>query len=964
MIGRTVISFCVLVLLGIAPLAGASTQDLRTALGTAGSRVAAGAAQPQPAGHYMIQLRSRQFVPLEGVEAAARSRIAARPGTSHILLQLRDIPDLAAHAALASRGIRLLNYLPDRAWFASIDSAALAHVDSTPEIRWLGEIEVADKLPARLVQGRPLAYAVNSDGSLSLQMSYFDDVSEAEAQAVAAQYKGVVVERAAFLHWLSIRLPVEQLKALAADDAVRWLAEVPPTPTPFNDSIRSRIRVNEVQGAPYNLTGSGVNIGIWDCTVVWPHADFAGRLIQVTGQRTTPCTTNDATQNHATHVAGIMAGSGAASQSQGGTPLQWKGMAPGAPIFSYDFLSPMPEVASAIATFNIDLSQNSWGFVPATDDCDQTYGNYNNLAPDYDQIVRGSAGKAISVVFAAGNYQGTCGTWNSITPPATAKNVIAVGMTNSLDDSLVAVSSVGPTDDGRTKPDVVAPGFRNDVGGIVSTIPSITSTSTYGTEYGTSMSAPAVTGMLALMLQQYRISTGLATGNPLPSTLKAMAIHGAVDLGNPGPDFRFGWGRVDAKNSVDLVRRSKYREGSVADSHANTYAVNVLGCEAALKTTLVWDDPAATANALVAYINDLDLRVVSPNNITYYPWQLDGSFPANAATTGPNGDHVNNVEQVLVGNPIAGTWTIVVSGTAVPMNAPQTYSLVTEAFATAPIISSLNPPVTRPGAQIVLRGDNFGCAQGSSVLTFTGGVTATVPAGSWTDGAITVTVPANALSGNISLTTTAGMSNQKYLTIVRSLYLPAIMHDFPPVYHWVDASDGLRVADGDEVTTAVSLPFPFKFYGNTYDTAAVSTNGFISFAALDQAYFQSSCLPTTAAPNNSIYAFWTDLNATITLTGTPPGGIWYKPLGATAVVEWQNVPRYGTTDLETFEIILGADNSVIIQYQSVANVNDVTVGIENDGGTAAAQSYCHRSDPPFLVGTAPAGGSLFYYTSP
>jgi hypothetical protein len=923
-----------------------------------------GAAPPQPAGPYTIQLRSRQFIPVEGVEAATRSRVTARPNASHILLQLRNIPDLETHASLGERGIRLLNYIPDRAWFASVDGAALAGAGSASEIRWIGDIEVADKLPASLFQGHPLAYAVNSDGSLSLRMSYFDDVSEAEALATVALHGGSVEERAAFLHWLAIRLPVGQVQALAAEDSVLWLAEVPPAPTPLNDSIRSKIRVNEVQGAPYNLSGNGVNIGIWDCTLVWAHTDFAGRLTQVAGQRMSPCTTSDTTQNHATHVAGIMAGSGAASQSQGGTPLQWKGMAPGASIFSYDFLSPISQMPSAISTYHIDLSQNSWGFVPAPSDCDQTYGNYNNLAPDYDQIVRGSAGKSISVVFAAGNSQGMClGAWNSITPPATAKNVIAVGMTNSLDDSLVAISSVGPTDDGRTKPDLVAPGFRSDLGGIMSTLPSVTSTSTYGTEYGTSMAAPAVSGMLALMLQQYRISTGLPTGNPLPSTLKAMAIHGAVDLGNPGPDFRFGWGRVDAKNSVDLVRRTKYLEGSVFNSQVKTYPVTVIGCEPSLKTTLVWDDPAALPNSLVAYINDLDLTLVSPNNTVYYPWQLNPTVQGDPATNGPGRDRINNVEQVLVVHPIPGTWTIVVTGTAVPTNAPQMYSLVSEAFATAPIISSLSPPVTQPGAQIVLHGDNFGCGQGNSVLTFGGGVTTTVPAGNWTNEAITVTVPPNAQSGNVSLTTAAGTSNLQYLTITRSLFLPLILNNFPPTYHWVDASDGMRVADGDEVTTAVSLPFPFKFYGNRYYSATVSSNGFISFSSLGQAYFQNSCVPTTTLPNDSVYAFWTDLDATNTITGTPPGGIWYKSLGASAVFEWQNVPRYGTTDLETFEIIIGADNSIILQYQSVINVNDMTVGIENESGNTAIQSYCHISNV-IQVGTPPAGGSLLYYFTP
>ena len=394
------------------------------------------------------------------------------------------------------------------------------------------------------------------------------------------------------------------------------------------------------------------------------------------------------------------------------------------------------------------------------------------------------------------------------------------------------------------------------------------------------------------------------------------------------------------------------------------YLVPILGCEPALKATLVWDDPAAAPGVLFALQNDLDLTLVAPNGTVYYPWQLDPGNPQTHATVGPAGDHANNVEQVVVTNPAAGSWTVVVTGTSVPVSAPQRYSLVTEAFPTQPSLSPLSPASTQPGAQVVLHGDNFGCTQGPGTLTLGGGVTVTVAPGSWTNEAITVTLPANAQTGNVAVTTPGGPSNLQNLTIVRTLYLPSVMNNYPPVYQWIDASDGLHVADGDEVTTTIALPFAFKFYGNTYSSATVSSNGFVGFGSLADSYYQNACIPTATLPNNAIYAFWADLDATNTISGTPPGGIWYKPMGASAVIEWQNVPRYGTTELETFEIILGADNSIIVQYQSVTNFNDVTVGIENGAGDVAIQSYCHRSSPPIEVGTAPADGELLFYLSP
>ncbi|MEP7199333.1 MAG: S8 family serine peptidase [Chloroflexota bacterium] len=927
-----------------------------------GSLQRAEAAHPSQPAAYQILLRSRQFVPARGIEAAARTRLQSRVGAHHMLLQLNAIPDLSEQQWLAANGVRLLNYLPDHAWFAVVDADSLAPLEANGNVRWLGAIAVADKLPARLLAGKPLAHALDADGTVSLRVAYFDDVSESAALDALMRHAGVVGLREPLLHSLMVRLPLAQVRALAAEDAIRWLAESPPPPTPMNDAIRSRIRVNAVQAAPYNLNGSGVRIGQWDCGPVGPHVDFAGRLTNIAGQ-TDDCSPS---AQHSTHVAGIMASSGANSLAQGGTANQWRGMAPGAQIIAYDFYTATAEVQSAIGAYNIDLSQNSWGFIPSqSEDCNAVYGNYNNLAPAYDQIVMGVYGKRIPVAFAAGNSQGACGMWSAITPPGTAKNVITVGATNALNDAMTAFSSWGPTDDGRIKPDVVAPGYRDDIPGnsgcstvyftgIKSTCPN----DGYGMIYGTSMATPAVSGMLALMLQQYRISAGQPLTNPLPSTLKALAIHGAVDLGNVGPDYKFGWGRVDAKNSVDLIRRAKYKENTVSDGQVVTYTANVLSCDTSLKATLVWDDPAAADNALVAYINDLDLTLVDPTGNTNYPWLLDPFAPNNAATRGV--DFRNNVEQAQVTNPVAGAWTIRVRGNNVPQ-APQRFSLVSESLNT-PTLNAIAPTQTQPGAQLVLRGAQFelGCSASSLVVNFGGGATALVSPGNFTNDTITVTVPSNADSGNVSVTTPAGTTNALYLSITRPrVYLPIVLNNYPPPFGWIDASDGARIANGDEELSVVSLPFPFKFYGSTYVSVTVSSNGFLSFDPLADASPAASCVPTTTLPNNAVYGYWVDLDP------SAGGAVWFKSLGNAAVIEWQNVPRWTQPNIETFEIVLRLDNSIAIQYQAVDNLNDVSVGIENANGDVGITSYCNHSNPPaFELGTRPAAGQLFFYTTP
>jgi hypothetical protein len=96
---------------------------------------------------------------------------------------------------------------------------------------------------------------------------------------------------------------------------------------------------------------------------------------------------------------------------------------------------------------------------------------------------------------------------------------------------------------------------------------------------------------------------------------------------------------------------------------------------AALRVTLAWDDPPAVELASPALVNDLDLVVLDPANVRWFPWTLDPNTPsADAVRT--REDHINNVEQVAVDAPArSGTWRIDVRGTSVPQG-PQRFSLV------------------------------------------------------------------------------------------------------------------------------------------------------------------------------------------------------------------------------------------------------------------------------------------------
>ncbi|MFC1878896.1 S8 family serine peptidase [Chloroflexota bacterium] len=111
----------------------------------------------------------------------------------------------------------------------------------------------------------------------------------------------------------------------------------------------------------------------------------------------------------------------------------------------------------------------------------------------------------------------------SITTPADAEKALAVGATYWEDDTLEFYSSQGPTNDGRLKPDISAPA-------------GVSSAARGRPFYGTSASAPHVSGVAALVWQAYP-EFG-------PDELSTFLKNQAIDLGSAGPDHKFGYGRL------------------------------------------------------------------------------------------------------------------------------------------------------------------------------------------------------------------------------------------------------------------------------------------------------------------------------------------------------------------------------------------------------------------------------------
>lgn len=122
----------------------------------------------------------------------------------------------------------------------------------------------------------------------------------------------------------------------------------------------------------------------------------------------------------------------------------------------------------------------------------------------------------------------------TLTIPATAYRIVAVGAYRAANDSVAPFSGRGTTTDGRMKPDLVAPGVD-----VMTAAPG----GGYSAKTGTSMSAPFVTGSAALLMEW-----GIVRGNDpylYGEKVRAYLIKGARPLpGEPVPSVRQGWGAL------------------------------------------------------------------------------------------------------------------------------------------------------------------------------------------------------------------------------------------------------------------------------------------------------------------------------------------------------------------------------------------------------------------------------------
>jgi len=656
----------------------------------------------------------------EQVKTASRAvtvqRLSSRK-TAPWLVQFNDVVREEWKTALVAAGAELKGYIPENAFLVEATSSQIEEIGALPQVSWVGEYLPAYK------RAKPVRALLAKGGGETRDYNVIlfrpADVSQM-ALEIEAIPGTIIIGTSPMTDRGLVRatLSSDAVEQITGWSEVEWV-EPYVKPRLLNDvAVKPSLMNVSNAWTTLGLTGAGQTIAVCDTGLDTGntntlHPDFTNRLVwaQALG-RTGDWSDVD---THGTHVAGSVLGNGTMSTGR------YKGVAYEASLVfqsvedSGGGLGGLPydlnSLFRAAYTNGARIHSDSWGAA--------NEGLYDTDSRNLDMFVWSN--KTMLIVVAAGNEgidddsDGVVDL-DSMDTPGTAKNCLTVGASETdrpeysaytwgaswpsdypanpiKDDEIsgpddgtnqgvAAFSSRGPCDDGRIKPDILAPGtdiFSTRSQASTNTGWGLNSNTNYLLMGGTSMATPLTSGSAGLA-REWVMSTGGIT-NPSAALLKALLINGARNLA-PGqygtgsyreisatrPDNVQGFGQVDlyatlqppTNQFLDLVDTN-----SLSTSQSNTFTLTVTDISTnTFILTLAYSDYWASSGSGKKLVNDLDLTVKKPSGSNLY---------ANGKTYL---DATNNVEMIEFAADETGIYTVTVNARTVPSGSSQPYALV------------------------------------------------------------------------------------------------------------------------------------------------------------------------------------------------------------------------------------------------------------------------------------------------
>ncbi len=575
---------------------------------------------------------------------------------NYCFMSFNAIPTAEIKSKIEGEGIQILEYIPKNTFVVSIPKNTNTADLAIYGVSAVSLIKGVHKIDPKIQNNTFPDWSINN-GKLSVKVLLYKNADISITQELFKSSAHKVVDVNVFSNSITLEIDPSALSALANINDVWYIEPIDPPSVKENKTGRTlhrsnTINTNYASGRHYN--GEGINIMMQDDGLVGPHIDRQGRVDQSFCVGCSSSSSND----HGDHVSGTIMGAGNLD------PLG-KGMADGAFLYVYS--------SSNTNYYDVPtIYQNNDVIITSKSYSNGCNAGYTSLAKDLDEQI--NLYPSLIHVFSAGNNGNSdCGYgagngWGNVTGGhKQAKNVIATANLTEV-GGLASSSSRGPAADGRIKPDIGAKG---------TSVYSPVSPYTYDTYTGTSMACPGIAGVMAQLYQAYKeLNNGQ---NPPSALMKCMLLNSADDIGNPGPDFKHGWGEVNVFKAVKILEANNYLSDSVSQGDNRMHPISIPPGIKQVKIMTYWHDKEASTNASIALVNNLNTYITDPNGLAYDPWVLDAT--PNSSNLDQNAvrgiDDLNNMEQVTIDNPTAGTYILSVYGFTIPFG-PQEYYVTYE----------------------------------------------------------------------------------------------------------------------------------------------------------------------------------------------------------------------------------------------------------------------------------------------